>query len=124
MTMKWSFRAMAFGFIAFSATQVAADPSGAWHCSAQGNIPLGLLTVSGSSYKFQAVKDTAWTPKLDPANGSGNLSITGGKLAPTSGPMVARLKIISGTYGPSGKSDYIDWFTKPNGYYLLRCLRP
>jgi len=107
------------------ASPAMAAPDGNWRCSAQGNIPIGLMTIKGTGYKFQAVSNSLWKPKpSDSLNGSGNLAVDGSKLTMASGPLHAKGGVRTGVYGASGKSDYMDFFTEPKGYYYLRCLRP
>lgn len=115
---------------AAEAAQTARSPNGTWRCKAQGDIPIGILTVSGAGYRFQAVRNTAWDPKPgDGLNGSGALRRSGTTLTPTSGPLVTRGRIISGYFGEtsdpwSGRYDYIDFSNEPDANYFLRCHRP
>jgi type IV secretory pathway protease TraF len=75
-----------------------AGPDGVWRCKASGNIPIALLTISGSSYKMQAVSNTVWALKPnDRSNGSGTLNIRGNSITAASGPL-ADIYGISGTY--------------------------
>ena len=111
------------------ATQAQRSPGGVWRCSAQGNIPIGLMTVSGATYRFQAVRNTAWALKAqDSMNGSGALRAFGTTLNPTSGPLTTRLNARSGYFGETGvtggRYDYIDFFNDPRAAYVLRCHRP
>ncbi len=112
------------------AAQAQRSPNGTWRCSAQGNIPIGVMTVSGATYRFQAVSSTAWAPKAqDSMNGSGALRATGATLTPTGGPLTTRLRVRSGQFGEAGSArtgryDYIDFFNDPQAVYVLRCLRP
>lgn len=107
------------------ATAATAAPAGVWRCSAQGNIPIGVLTITSGGYAFQAARNTAWAPKpADPSNGSGTLTVKGSKVTVTSGPLRKHMKVATGVYGGSGANEYIDFFTDPNSVYLLRCLRP
>ena len=108
----------------------ARSPNGAWRCKAQGDIPIGVLTITGATYRFQAVRNTAWDPKPnDGLNGSGALRRSGTDLTPTSGPLVTRGRIVSGYFGEtsspySGRYDYIDFSNAPGNNYFLRCHRP
>lgn len=111
------------------AAQAQRSPNGTWRCSAQGNIPIGVMTVSGSTYRFQAVRNTAWAPKpQDSMNGSGALRASGTTLNPTGGPLTTRLGARSGYFGvtgiPGDRYDYIDFFNDPEAAYVLRCHRP
>ncbi len=58
------------------------------------------------------------------SDGSGKLAVAGAKLTMVSGPLHAKGGVRTGIYGPSGKSDYMDFFTEPKGFYYLLCLRP
>ncbi|MGQ2990933.1 MAG: hypothetical protein ACT6RD_12075 [Brevundimonas sp.] len=109
--------------------QAQRSPNGTWRCSAQGNIPIGIMTVSGATYRFQAVRNTAWAPKAqDSMNGSGALRGSGTTLTPAGGPLTTRLGARSGYFGETGipgdRYDYIDFFNDPQAAYVLRCHRP
>ena len=114
---------------AFAQKPPAKSPNGVWRCSAQGNIPLGVMTITGTGYKFQAVSNTAWAPKpSDRSNGSGQFKIAPGRLTPASGPLVS---VFKGTIAlheeyrsPRETYDYIDIYNDPKSAYLLRCYRP
>lgn len=101
-----------------------AAPAGNWRCRAQGNIPVGLLTITGGAYKYQAVRNTAWAPKPgDASTGSGGFSAAGEKLAITSGPLRTKMGAKTGYYGYAGPDEYMDFYNDPNSAYLLRCHR-
>lgn len=69
-------------------TPAWAGIDGEWRCKASGDIPIAIVTISGANYQYQAVRNTVWDPKDDPANGSGQFDIQGDKLYPTSGPLL------------------------------------
>jgi len=116
--------ATAVTVLVFSSTAHAA-PAGTWRCSAQGNIPIGVLKITSGGYTFQAVRDTVWSPKPgDPSNGSGSLTVKGSKVSVSSGPLRKHMKVTTGVYGGAGNDEYIDLYNNPNSVYLLRCLRP
>lgn len=106
------------------------SPNGIWRCSAQGNIPIGVMTITGNAYKFQAVSNTAWAPKpSDTGNGSGQITVAGSRLTPVSGPLKTKYRVVSGSYGTttspySGAYEFIDLLNDPAAAYLLRCYRP
>lgn len=108
----------------------AAGVAGTWRCSAHGPLPMGILKISGSSYSYQAVSNTAWAPKPgDRSNGSGAISASGSSVTPASGPLRTVMGLVSGYYGTtsspySGTYEYLDFFRRPNDTYLIRCHRP
>jgi hypothetical protein len=65
---------------------LAQSADGNWRCSMIGDIPIGILTISGSSYQFQST-NVSWEPNDNPANGSGSLGFDGAYLWPESGPL-------------------------------------
>lgn len=115
-------------FAIASSAQAAAN--GVWRCSAQGNIPLGVLTIKPGGYTYQAVRNTAWEAKAgDASTGSGVITVTGAKIAVASGPLRTRMKVATGVYETttspnSANYEYIDLYDDPNAAYLLRCYRP
>lgn len=77
--------ALAVATLSAAAPVRAAGFDGTWHCKANGDIPIGILTVAGTGYSFTAVRDGKWTPKPDdPGNGKGTLAASG---VPESGPL-------------------------------------
>ncbi len=75
-------------------------PNARWRCKMTGDIPLGTLTVSGSTYQFVVAKNTVWDAKPgDPGNGSGELRETGGTITPVSGPLAS----VYGVVGEASK---------------------
>jgi hypothetical protein len=94
---KYAFVAAVMAMSTISSTAMA-GLDGVWRCKASGNIPIALLTISGSSYKMQAVSNSLWAPKPnDSSNGSGSLNIKGNSVTAASGPL-ADIYGISGTY--------------------------
>lgn len=107
------------------ASPAHAAATGTWRCSAQGNIPIGILTIKSGGYSFQAVRNTAWAPKpADSSNGSGSMSVKGSKITVKTGPLRTSMGVTSGFYGASAGDEYIDLYNDPNAAYLLRCYRP
>ncbi|CAN7315155.1 hypothetical protein LJR030_003235 [Rhizobium sp. LjRoot30] len=90
MTIYASFRILiCAASLSVSAVCAYASPDGVWRCKASGNIPIALLTISGSNYDMQAVSDSNWTLKSgDSSSGSGGLDIQGNSVSPTSGPLL------------------------------------
>ena len=76
----------------FAATAAHASPDGVWECKANGDIPLGLLTIDGASYEYQTT-NTAWEPKDDASNGSGELAYEGDLIVPTTGPLLTDFEV-------------------------------
>ena len=118
-------------FSASAASAAGGGTNGTWRCSAQGNIPIGVLTVSGSAYKFQAVSNSQWAPKaVDSSNGSGNLTVGDRVLSVTSGPLfTSSMKVRSGKFGQATSPyhapyDFISLFNDPKMAYVLMCYRP
>ena len=114
---------------AFAQKPPAKSPNGVWHCSAAGPLPIGIMTITGTGYKFQAVSNTAWAPKAsDRNNGGGQFKIAPGKLTPVSGPLVSGFKASVALHeeyrSPRESYDYIDIYNDPKSAYLLRCYRP
>jgi hypothetical protein len=75
----------------------AAD--GTYRCKANGDIPIGVLTLSGSNYEFAVTRTTDFAPAQDPANGGGELEIGGGVLRPLSGPLLTKYAVVGGMEG-------------------------
>lgn len=107
----------------------ARSPNGTWRCNAAGNIPIGLMTITGSRYRFQAVRNGNWDPKpQDPMNGSGAFQAQGTQLNPTSGPLRTELGSARGVFGEtsspySGRYDYIQFYNGVTNDYVLLCHR-
>lgn len=111
--------------------QPGKGPNGTWRCSAQGNIPIGILTVAGTGYKFQAVSNSLWALKpSDSTNGSGKLSVAGKALTISSGPLfTSSMKVRTGEFGQATSPyrppyDFISLKNDPNMSYVLMCYRP
>lgn len=103
-----------------------ASADGEWRCKANGDIPIGILDISGNAYDFTVVKNSAWDPKPgDPGTGSGRLSIDGPRLKPIDGPLLSRyqstLAYCGAAEGCSG--DEIIDVENASGA-LMRCWRP
>lgn len=89
-----------------SGEQAAPEPAGAdaavaaladvWHCKAQDNIPIGVLTISASGkYDFVVVRNSLWEPKpADPGNGGGMMGAADGLVKPLDGPLVDQYEIL------------------------------
>ncbi len=124
-----TFTAAAIAFLMFPSPAQAAA-AGVWRCSAQGNIPIGVLTVKSGGYTFQAVSNTVWAPKpQDSSNGSGKLTVKGSKVTVKNGPLRKQMGVTTGFYGSPASDaslhhEYLDLFNDPSAAYLLRCYRP
>lgn len=101
------------GMLAAGGPARAASADGVWGCKANGDIPLGLLTISGSSYKFVTTR-TDWTPSPNSSDGSGTLSIGGATMRPQSGPLLDQFEVV----GQIG--DGIIWWNNGSGT-LMAC---
>lgn len=65
---------------------LAQSADGVWKCAITGDIPIGLVTITGNSYQFQST-NAAWEPTDDASNGGGSLDYDGSYLWPGSGPL-------------------------------------
>lgn len=103
-----------------------ASPDGAWRCKANGDIPIGILSLAGDSYEFTVVKNTVWDPKPgDPGNGSGRLAIDGPRMAPLDGPLLTQYESTLAYCGPAegcSGDDIVDVINASGA--LMRCWRP
>ncbi|MBX3575586.1 MAG: hypothetical protein KF723_00145 [Rhizobiaceae bacterium] len=73
-------------------------PNERWRCKMSGDIPIGTLTVSGSSYEFVVAKNTVWDIKPgDPGNGSGEYAENGNVITPLSGPLLTVYQVVGET---------------------------
>ena len=72
-----------------AAPAMAQGYADSWHCKANGNIPIGTLTIDGAgNYEMVVAANSTWARKDgDPGNGTGQLRIDGDLLTPTSGPL-------------------------------------
>lgn len=96
---------------------------GVWRCFANGNIPIGILTVNGANYRFQPVSNTAWRPNpRDRGNGTGAFA-SATNLTPVSGPLRTVYQITTGTRTVSATSGVVLNFGTANGG-LLGCWTP
>ena len=87
---------------------------GRYHCKANGDIPLGVLSISGSEYDYVATRTSDFAPASDPANGGGRLDIQGASLIPRSGPLLTEFEVV----GQVG--DGIIWWNNRSGT-LMAC---
>lgn len=94
----------------------AQGADGVWGCSATGQLPIGIVTIAGTSYDFTAT-DTGWNPVQDGSNGSGTLTLDDRYLIPVDGPLLTE-------FGVTGATDVADSLTWSNGGgALLFCRR-
>jgi hypothetical protein len=104
------------------ATQSAALPDARWRCKMNGDIPLGTLTVSGSSYQFVVAKNSLWEPKPgDSGNGSGAFTESGDSIVPTSGPLATVYKVVGRTVRANDGSYVLYFSDKSAGFALFGC---
>lgn len=99
-------------------------PNARWRCKMNGDIPLGTLTVSGSSYQFSVARNSAWDEKAgDPGNGSGSFTESGNSITPVSGPLVT-VYGVRGEQSPGTDGFPVLFFAnKSNGLALFACWR-
>lgn len=97
--------ALALGAVLALSAPALAAVDGVWRCSMIGDIPLGILEISGGGYAFTAT-DTSWNPIVDTANGNGTLSADGATLTPNDGPLLTEFGVM-GTV--SGDENSISW---------------
>lgn len=108
----------------FAALVPAADalPDARWRCKMNGDIPMGTLTVSGSSYTFSVAKNSTWEEKAgDPGNGSGQYSESGNRITPTSGPLTAHYGVVGETSPGTDGSPVIFFSNASSGLALFAC---
>jgi hypothetical protein len=95
----------------------AQQADGTWRCAANGNIPIGVVTITGAGYTFTST-NTAWEPVDNAANGAGSLGFDGPYLLPQDGPLATN-------FGVTGHLDenegYLDW--NNNSGNLMGCRR-
>jgi hypothetical protein len=77
----------------------AAELDGTWRCMLNGNIPLGVVTISGDAYALRST-DVAWRPKPNRSDGDGRLTIAGATLTPVSGPLLTQFEVVGTLSGP------------------------
>ena len=100
---------------------VAMDLSGQWRCVANGNIPIALLTFSGSRYTLSDT-DGGWRARAGKLSGSGAIRPAEGGFVPTSGPMASELGIRSASYSAERGRRALYLNNQPAGLSLLQCL--
>lgn len=119
---------LAAAVLAFAAswpisTVEAQARGGVWRCFANGNIPIGILTVNGANYRFQPVSSTDWRPNpRDRGNGTGAF-VSATNFTPVSGPLKTVYEITTGTRTVSATSGVVLNFGNAYGG-LLGCWTP
>lgn len=104
-----------------AATPTAMDLGGTWRCSANGNIPIALLSFSGNRYQLRD-SDARWNPKGGKLDGSGTIRPGAAGFEPLSGPMVSELGIKTAQYSAERGRRALYLSNKPSGLALLQCL--
>lgn len=100
-------------------SSAVALPDARWRCKMNGDIPMGTLTVSGSSYQFVVARNSLWEQKPgDPGNGSGEYSESGNVVTPLSGPLATVYKVIGET-APGTDGSPVIYFAEGNGGLAL-----
>lgn len=97
-------------------------PNARWRCKMNGDIPLGTLTVSGSSYRFSVARNSVWDEKAgDPGNGSGEYQESGNAIVPLSGPLATHYK-VQGEQSPGTDGTPVLFFAnQADGLALFAC---
>lgn len=118
-----AFRILAtiLGLTVLSGPVLAQGYSDRWHCKANGNIPIGTLTIDASgNYEMVVAANSAWQRKDgDPGNGGGQLSIAGSDLTPISGPLLDVYAVV-GSYSDEHRR-YIGWASATEALALFAC---
>jgi hypothetical protein len=65
----------------------SAQADGTWRCIANGNIPLGLLSVTGTAYTWTKT-NASFQPVEARENGSGTIRMAGSTFTVESGPLL------------------------------------
>lgn len=101
-----AFPSLAAAALALTLTQPArADGAdGTWRCIANGNIPIGIVTISGTAYDF-VTTNVSWEPVDNDDNGSGSLAYEGENLIPQDGPLASAFQ-VTGSWNADGE---ISW---------------
>lgn len=97
------------------------DLSGTWRCSANGNIPIALLNMTGNRYTLTDA-DSTWHPKRGKLNGSGTIRPGKSGFVPESGPMRDELDVQAVSYHADRGRRALYLSNKPSGLALLQCL--
>lgn len=99
----------------------AQSASGVWRCKTYtGNLPIGILTISGASYRFVVATNTTWRPvPNDPGNGSGAF-VSASDLTPRSGPLRTQYGVVRFERGNNPVSGPSLFFANAGGW-LLTC---
>jgi hypothetical protein len=95
-----------------------ADVDGEWRCKANGDIPIGLVRISGADYVY-TMTDVAFVPVANDANGSGTLSVEGAAVRPLDGPLADDFGVVGEIWGDGG--GIITWSTADGA--LMECRR-
>jgi hypothetical protein len=92
--------------------------NGVWRCkTATGNLPIGILTITGANYRFVVASNNLWTPvPRDPANGSGRFA-SATNLTPMTGPLKTQYEIILGVQTTSSSNTALH-FSNSSGRFL------
>lgn len=110
-----------FGVTLIAGPALAQGYADSWHCKANGNIPIGTLTIdTAGNYEMVVAANSAWEPKLgDPGNGVGQLNVAGDVLTPISGPLLDVYGVVGG-YSEENQR-YMGWGSDPAALALFAC---
>lgn len=89
---------------AFPGLVQAQSTDGQWRCVANGNIPIGIVTIQGTSYDF-VTTNVSWQPQENASNGGGSLRFEGGYILPQDGPLLTEFE-VNGAFNADG---HIRW---------------
>lgn len=108
-------------FSLLSAPALAQGWADSWHCKANGDIPIGTLTIDASgNYEMVVAANSLWDRKDgDPGNGFGQLSVAGNELTPLSGPLRDHYGVVGG-YSEENQR-YMGWGSDAASLALFAC---
>lgn len=92
-----------------------------WHCKANGNIPIGTLTIDAAgNYEMVVAANSTWIRKEgDLGNGVGQLSISNNELTPISGPLLDVYAVVGGFSDENQR--FIGWSNAGQALALFAC---
>ena len=111
----------AAGLTLLASPALAQGYADSWHCKANGNIPIGTLTIDAAgNYEMVVAANSTWERKEgDQGNGVGQLAIDGNSFTPTSGPLLDVYGVVGG-YSDENQR-YMGWGSDPDALALFAC---
>lgn len=115
------FIAPVLGLVLATGPALAQGYADSWHCKANGNIPIGTLTIDAAgNYEMIVAANAAWDPKPnDAGNGVGQLAVAGDTLTPISGPLADVYEVVGG-YSEENQR-FLGWANGQGGLALFAC---